>query len=405
MRMGPRGAATLALLVITACAPAPPVVPAPAGATATASPTPPPTVVVNPPTAPPSGSPTATALAIPQLDGLIRSLTPSWRPTGEAVVLQVPGGIDGSLVMAMGLDGSPSIPLLAFGPSEGWDIRRDGSAIAISLLTGPSSARIAVWESGTGRARWVSPAESGVLHRSPVWSPDGGAVYYSALQPPDDRGIFRVGASGGSATRVRAPEANGAEILGFTPDGRGLVWSRVQAGGSVEVLDLSSGRNTSFDPTITASARSWRAARPRALVITGGCCAGQIGKGTLTVWDDVAGTARPIFGTDLSANDGVRDADWDPAGTRLVAIVHDLAVPSSEIAGALTLMDEHGRERSSLPGTEGAVAVEWGHSGILYVKASVETMTADLFLAQPSGGAPVRIFSGGYIGKWEVVAR
>lgn len=369
-------------------------------ATATPSPTP---VVV------PSPAPSQTLIPTPSpgppltdLGGLLRSLTTGWEPKVETAILQQPGGLDGSILIAVALDGSvPSgVQLLAFGQSAGWEVRPDGSAFAIALLTGPASSRIATWDPLTRASRWVTPDEPGVLQTTPVWSADGRFIYYSALRSAADLGIFRVGADGGGRVRIRAPEQAGTQLQRLTPDGRGLVWARVQAGASAEVLDLATGRNSSFDPTVAAIAAGWREAQPRALVIAGNCCV-ESGRGTLYLWDDRAGTRRAIYGTELTPQEGVGSADWDAEGKRIVMSVYDTTI-SRDIAGPLVVMDENAAGRTAIAGTEGATDVRWTSAGILYIKGT-PTAGAELWLVPP-GGRPGMVFRGGYLAAWKVVA-
>jgi hypothetical protein len=310
--------------------------------------------------------------------------------------------LDGSILVAVPLDGSaPSgVQLLAFGQSAGWEVRPDGRAFAIALLTGVGTSRIATWDPLTGASRWVTPAEPGVLHRTPVWSADGRSIYYSALRPPEGLGIFRIAADGSGRVRIRAPEETGAELQRLTPDGRGLVWARIQAGNSAEVLDLATGGNASFDPTLAATSAGWRAAQPRGLVIAGNCCV-ESGRGTLYLWDDKAGTRRAIYGTELTPQEGVGSADWDTEGKRIVLSVYDTTI-SHDVAGPLVVMDENASGRTAIAGTEGATDVRWRSSGILYIKGTAAA-GAELWLV-PSGGPPGMLFRGGYLGAWRIVA-
>lgn len=398
-----RGLILVAILSLGACLPAELRAPEPTALpslTPTVSPTP---LVV------PSPAPSATLIPTPSpgppltdLGGLLRSLTTGWEPQGETAVLQQPGGLDGSILVAVPLDRSaPSgVPLLAFGQSAGWDVRPDGSAFAIALLTGLASSRIAAWDPATGGSRWVTSDEPGVLQTTPVWSADGRSIYYSALRSADDLGIFRVGADGGGRIRIRAPEQAGTQLQRLTPDGRGLVWARVQAGASAEVLDLATGRNSSFDPTVAAISAGWREAQPRALVIAGNCCV-ESGRGTLYLWDDGAGTRRAIYGTELTPQEGVGSADWDVEGKRIVMSVYDTTI-SRDIAGPLVIMDENATGRTAIAGTEGATDVRWTSAGILYIKGTA-TAGAELWLVAP-GGTPGVVFRGGYLASWKVVA-
>lgn len=398
-----RGLIVVAAFSLGACLPAELRAPEPTSApspTATASQTP---FVI------PSPAPSATLVPTPSpgppltdLGGLLRSLATDWEPRGETAILQQPGGLDGSILVAVPLDGSASsgVRLLAFGQSAGWDVRRDGGAFAIALLTGPGSSRIAAWDPRTGTARWVTGDEPGVLQTTPVWSAGGRSIYYSAFRSAEDLGIFRVGAEGGARVRIRAPEGSGAQLQRLTPDGRGLVWARVQAGNSAEVLDLASGRNASFDTTLAATATGWRAAQPRALVVAGNCCVAP-GRGTLYLWDDQAGTRKAIYGTELTAQEGVGSADWDTEGKRIVVAVFDTTI-SRDVPGPLVIMDENAAGRTTIAGTDGATDVRWMNAGIVYVKGT-DAAGAELWLVPPSGGPRV-LFRGGYLASWRLVA-
>lgn len=373
-------------------APAPTFPPSP-----TATPSPTPFVVPSPapsqillPT--PSPLPTFT-----DLEGTLRTLAVGWAPKGETVIVQQPAGLDGAVLTAVPLDaGQQPVPLLAFAAGADWDVRPSGSAIAISLARGLGTTRIAIWDARTGSTRWVTPDEPGVLQGSPVWSADGGFIFYSAIRPPDDLGIFRVTASGGAPSRIRAPEGFGGRLEGLTPDGRGLVWARNQAGSSTEVLDLRTGRNSGY-PGGNSSGARWRSQQPRALLVVGNCCVGH--RGTLVVWDDVTGEQRMIYGSELTPQEAVGSADWDPDGTRIVVSVFDTTTNSTM---ALTTMDEFGRARTPLAGTEGAVDVRWLDSGIVYFKVT-EAGDGDMILLPP-GGAPRAFFPVVYPGAWRVVA-
>jgi len=349
----------------------------------------------------PAESASPAAVVRTELGGLLRSLTAGWTPTGETLIVSQPGGLDGTLLVAVTVDPaeSRSVSLVAFGPSVGWDVRRDGSAFAIALSTTPTSSRVAVWEPRTGAARWATPDEPGVQHGMPVWSTDGRTIYYAALRAPEDLGFFRVGADGGQPARVKPPEDFGGEIKGLTPDGRGLIWSRYRAGGSTDVLDLVTGKNTSLRPDTASTPAAWRSAQPRALVITGNCCAGR--RGTLVVWDDETGASRAIYGSELTPQEAVGMADWDPEAKRIVVIVYDTTI-SLDRAGPLVTMDEGGGSRATIAGTEGAGDVRWLRAGIVYLKGT-DDAGAELWLVPP-GGTPGRIFSGGYLGAWKVVS-
>jgi len=396
-------AAVTAILVLTVgCAPEGVSAPSPTiGAprptpSLTGAPIPVPSVV------PSATPPRATLPPLTDLGGLFRSVATGWRATGETAIVQQPAGIDGTVLIAVPLEGRApgGTPLVAFGSNVGWDVRRDGSAIAVGLIAEVGSSRIAIWDARTGAVRWVTPLDPGVLQTNPIWSADGNAIFYSALRAPDDLGIFRVSADGSRPTRIKPPEGNGAQLHGLTPDGRGLVWARIQAGGTTEVLDLATGRNTSFDAATASYPARWRSTRPRALVITGACCAGG-GRGTLVLWDDQGGTSRALFGSQLTPQEAVVSADWDPTGTRIVAVVYDNTI-SRDVSGPLMTMSAEGGERSTVSGTSGARDVRWLRAGLVYSKGIATG--EGLYIVPANGGPPATIFEGDYLGIWKVIA-
>jgi Tol biopolymer transport system component len=76
-----------------------------------------------------------------------------------------------------------------------------------------------------------------------MWSPDGASLFYVGSGADGKTAIFRIGADGAGKKQIPGSEGFAESIRGLTPDGAGLVWSRGQAGGSVEVLDMATGVN------------------------------------------------------------------------------------------------------------------------------------------------------------------
>src|SRR5438128_11819261 len=143
--------------------------------------------------------------------------------------------------------------------------------------------------------------------------PDGSAFSYgepsATATTYTDRGIFRINLDGGLPVLVHGPDGNGGSPVRLTPDGRWLVWTRSQAGGSTDVLDLTTGENKSFDIAGTSVEIAWRAARPRALVMSGGCCAGLPG-GELLLWDDIRGEIHETTVGNVAPLVSTCSADW-----------------------------------------------------------------------------------------------
>ncbi len=349
-----------------------------------------PSSALSPP--PASPSPAIAASPLPaQLASLLRPLVTSWRPTAPFLLIERSDG-PGLTLVAVPIAGGAATPLVALpGPSQlGYDFRDDGSALAVALLTTATTARIAIWDLGAGTTRWLTDDEPGVTHSTPVWSEDGSLIYYAAqtyvaqTKPFMDLGIFRVRSDGTAKTRVRAPEENGAQLRGLTPDGRGLVWDRVRAGGAVEVLDLASGQNYSFDETTTASVLSLRRSQPRVLVLVGGCCAGRPG-GSLALWDDTTGSSRMLMGFQSTPPVAVTSAFWEPSGTRFAAAVVDRT--SVGYFGSIFIHDADGRQLAAVTGTDGAQQVMWLPTGIVFTRAFGARGSEMMFVAVSGGGA------------------
>jgi hypothetical protein len=348
-----------------------------------------------PPTAAPTPTRTA-APAVPRDDLAVRLhplVSPGWRPAGSTVVIESGPGTSGTALVAVPVTAPPSAAtaLATFGFGS-WQLRPDASALAITLQVDSNTTRLATWDLRTGATRWVTPDEPAVQVGGPVWSSDGAFIYYGAhaATPFTDLGLFGVGADG-RQTRIHGPDGNGGEPLRLTPDGRGLVWARARAGGSADVLDLGTGANRGFDPGGPASAVSWREARPRALVLTGNCCAGLPG-GALHLWDDVAGTETALLDPTAAPKLAVSSADWDPSGTRIVAALFDRTAGAPSTA-SIVIVDPVTGARRPVPGTDGAIQVRWLRAGIVYNTSAIGG-SSELILVSPDGSAKSTLYRG-----------
>jgi hypothetical protein len=375
-------AGLLICALAVACTSSPPASPLPS-LDIVASPTASPAVSVRPPTN-------------DDLASLLHPLVTSWSPEGTTLLVSVRGA-DGlsATVQAVPLDGRATpTPLVTISRTTGSAWRADGSAFAVGVETAPDSARIAAWDPKTGAAWWITADEPGVRHESPVWSADGRVVYYAAhASTPTsyrDLGIFRIGLDGSGKTLVYGPDGNGGMPVGLTPDGARLVWVRVQAGGGTEVLDLEAGGNREFDPTGGSYPEAWRSARPRALVISGGCCAGKPG-GTLVLWDEVDGSSRVVGGIDKTSKVTAGAAAWDPTGMRIAVQLFDIS--GLTYTASIATIDADGTHRSTIPGTEGAGSVLWLREGIVFSRSQG---TEIVFVSPEGDGLRVLFRSASY---------
>ena len=295
-------------------------------------------------------------------------------------------------VQAVSLDqGAAPIPLVAISRTTGTAWRADGGALAAGVETGANSSRIAEWEIKTGAVRWITADEPGVRHESPVWSADGTSIYYAAHASTQtsytDLGVFRTRIDGSGTTRMHGPDGNGGMLVGLTPDGERLVWVRIRAGGGVAVLDLETDTNRDFDANSGSYPEAWRAARPRALVISGGCCAGKPG-GTLVLWDDLDGSSRVVAGIDKTSKVTAGAAAWDPTGTRIAAQLFDIS--GLNYSASIATMDADGSHRSTISSTDGAGSVLWLREGIVFSR----TYGTELVLMSPNGNGPRVLYQG-----------
>lgn len=271
------------------------------------------------------------------------------------------------------------VPIVSFGPGA-WDLRADGGAVAVAAWTG-RGARIAVWDVRLAAARWLTPDEPGTNDFSPVWSKDGAFVYYSSSSG-DGRtaGLFRIGADGLGKKAIPTGERFGGP-QGLTPDGKGLVWSLGQAGGSVEILDLTTGVNRHIENN--ARVASWRARQPRLLLKVGGCCAGGPG-GSLVVWDDVALTSRVVAEIGQYGDPAWGIGAWDPTGTRIAAARYEGTSPGD---ASLAIIDVENGSTHPAAAPRGIAYINWIPEGILFTVRQARQPGEELMLLPAQGTA------------------
>ncbi|HKC92041.1 MAG TPA: hypothetical protein VKE23_12030 [Candidatus Limnocylindria bacterium] len=344
-----------------------------------------------------TASPSTAATSSPRADlaSLLRVRGGSWRPTGTTLLFEYPNGPAGTVLYGVPFSGpAVAVPIADLGTHNGWEVRPDGSSLVISLVIDRGTARIATLDLRGGSARWVTPDEPGVIPISPVWSPDGGLIYYSASTAgaiSTDLGLFRVGLDGSARTRVRPPDGTGISLRHVTPDGDGVVFEHVRAGGSTDVLDLATGMTRTFNDNEASGDASWRIPSPRALVITGVCCAGPPGgNGTLWLWDDVSGSRQLVLGPGGTPPVAVDGADWNPSGTRIVASVYDRS-KGTRSESSLVTVDPKGGAPTPIAETANGRVLRWISDGIVFVRMTAQGGT-DVLLV-PAAGRPQLVYS------------
>jgi hypothetical protein len=354
-----------------------------------------------PATAPPSApAPETPRIARNDLRAHIALLKGGWRPVGRTLVVTTSDGNTTKFIaVPIGTGGEP-IPFLQLTDAASWQLRPDGRVLAAAFTNGDDSSRIATLDLASGAARWVTADEPGFYDRSPVWSPDGASIYYGETASTQanygDRGLFRVSVDGSLAdlgtTQIHGPDRRGGDPVSVSPDGRWLSWTRGQAGGSTDVLDLSTGVNKTFDIAGASGLIAWRAARPRALVVSTGCCAGGP-SGRLLLWDDVTDATKELLGMASGALLPVGLAVWDPTGTHIaVTVIERPATLTGNVRNspiAVAIFDPTGRLESQIPRTEAVWVLAWLPEGILVLPASVDNSTELRIVSQ--NGASSRL--------------
>ena len=345
---------------------------------------------------------TATPLTLPEatpsiarndIAGHIRVLRPGWRPAGRTLVISSVDGARVTLSAVSIAPGAEPVSFLELTETAGWQLRSDGGALVAAFTNGSySSSRIATVDLPTGAARWVTPDDAAVFDVSPVWSADAKAIYYAEQStiPAQytDQGIFRISVDGSERTQVYGPDRYGGTLVRASPGGGWLVWTRGQAGGSTDVLNLATGANKTFEIAGSSGEIAWRTGRPRALVMSRGCCAG-LPVGELLLWDDATGATTRLIGNDAAPYVFAGSADWDPSGSRIAAGVRDRTAleRSSRTAPFLVaIFDASGAYRGLVPGAQGDV-LAWVPEGILLRGGSSSADNAVEFtLISESGG-------------------
>jgi hypothetical protein len=253
--------------------------------------------------------------------------------------------------------------------------------------------RIAVYEPSSGTSQWLTdPAPS--LYW-PVWSTDGETLFY-AVQHQDLSGtVYRIDANGTNQREIATLDRLGG-ISEMTPDGRGITWSRTQAGGSAEILDVATGKSRHLEDV--ARIVSWRTAQPRALLSVGGCCAGRPG-GSLVAYDDAALTSRVVAErTAIGVGWGV--GAWEPGGDRIAAVRFDSTPP---YAGSLVILHATGAVERVVVGATAVGQLTWLEEGVLFTAGRMGDFASDLMILRPSATSPAPLFNDARIQRFAVV--
>jgi hypothetical protein len=363
-------------LVLTASACVPSVSTQPSASAVTPSPAPSP-VLTSTPTAAPTSDATAAAF--------FTTHTTGWRPTTTTLVVSEvkytgPGPSDLTIV-AVPADGSAATRLVTIRENALPAIRADGGALAAVVGNG-----IALWEPN-GVVRWIVPPDATIGSGNPVWANDGSYVYFGRFRKStagdvgEDLGVFRVRPDGSGLAKVAGGQPPGQmppsiSVPRIVTKQNILVWARAYEGGSVEVLDLATGRQRTYDGGV-ADVAAWRDTQPRALIqhcTNTGCRA-------LVLWNDETGAKQQLLNDDVQ----VQGADFAPTGGRII-------VARRSTDWGLDLID--GSSVMRVAGSTNAQWPRWLDGGIAYLWGPTDNgigvIASEVRIVAATGGAAPR---------------
>ncbi|MGH2492562.1 MAG: hypothetical protein ACRDF9_13775, partial [Candidatus Limnocylindria bacterium] len=223
-----------------------------------------------------------------------------------------------------------------------------------------------------------------------VWSPDGATLYFGRIKTNpgaafgEDLGVFRVRADASGLEKVLGPEPPGQlppliSIARAVTVDNVLVWGRAYEGATLEIRDLATGRQRTYDGGV-AELSAWRSTQPRALIQH---CSNTGCRG-LVEWNDETGAKQELLSNDVE----VRGADRDPTGSRIVVARH-------ADAWGLDLIDRGAITR--IPGTANAQWPRWLGAGIAYLWGPVDvgigiSPLSELRIIPPAGGTAKTLY-------------
>lgn len=340
----------------------------------------------------PSPTPTPTATAAPTSDptaaAFFTTHTKEWRPVGATLVVSEmkftgPGPSDLTIV-AVPADGSAPTRLVTMRENPLPAMRPDGGALAVAVGRG-----LALWET-SGAVRWLVAPDAAVASGNPVWSPDGAYVYFGRWKMSaagdfgEDLGIFRVRSDGSDLRNVVAGQPTGqspplVSVPRMVTKQNILIWGRAYEGASVEVLDLATSRQRTYDGGV-ADVAAWRDTQPRALIqhCTNTGCRG------LVLWNDETGAKQQVLSNDAQ----VDGADYAPSGGRIV-------VAQRTTEWGLDVID--GTSVARVAGTTNAQWPRWLDAGIAYLWGPTDNGIGVIasevrIVAATGGGAPRTLY-------------
>lgn len=344
------------------------------------------------------------ALASVPLIGPINAM--AWSPDGHwlAYIAASVDAYQGGPLWVVRRDGGAAHQITGLpGPASTFSWSPVADVLAIGLPYGAPDADNLWVASPTGRARRVQGAVAG------AWSPDGASLAYGATLPfagPEGRSdaLFTAPATGGAAIQRYTAKDSGIIVVGWWPDGRGILFfvdpmhSASIAADGLKLYSLPLGAGGTPRPLIlTLRHADWLARSPSGrnlLVVAGG--GRQIWSNKALATCDVQIAACRT----LPQPAGVISLDpaWSPRGNRIAFV---RARDAGDIGGfgstqnlmswvrtrTLWVADARGGQARQLLGAAGIYAPQWSRDGahLLYLRDNA------VWLIGANGVAPTRI--------------
>ena len=286
-------------------------------------------------------------------------------------------------IVAVPADGSPATRLVTMRENSLPVMRPDGGALAAVVGGG-----LALWEAN-GTVRWIVPPDTAIGSGNPAWAHDGSHVYFgrfrrgAAGDVGEDLGVFRVRPDGSGLAKIAGGQPAGQlppsiSIPRMVTKQNILIWARAYEGGSVEILDLATGRQRTYEGSV-ADVAAWRDTQPRALIQH---CSNTGCRG-LVLWNDETGAKQQLLSDDTQ----VHGADYAPTGGRIVVARRTTEWGLDIIDGATTVR---------IAGSANAQWPRWVDPGIAYLWGPTDNgigvIATEIRIIAAAGGSPRTLY-------------